>query len=97
MMLPAAALAYEAAAPQLLLRAWVHEAMRTVADCSKDHNTTDTVTRQASALHLTCNFFMLMPDRLYAVSADVVLCGVDNAGADDIQQAPWQHLCEHCS
>lgn len=53
MMLPAAALANEAAAPQLLLRAWVHEAMRTVADCSKDHNTTDAVTRQASALHLT--------------------------------------------
>ena len=49
MMLPDAALADEATAPQLLLRAWVHEAMRTLADRSTDPTTLDTVTRQVGA------------------------------------------------
>jgi hypothetical protein len=53
MMLPAAASADEVSAPQLLLRAWVHEAMRTVADRLPDPATMETVAQQVSAaLHL---------------------------------------------
>lgn len=49
MMLPAAALADEAAALQLLIRAWVHETMRTVADHSPGYTSLDTATRQVGA------------------------------------------------
>jgi hypothetical protein len=62
MMLPAAALADEAAAPQLLLRAWVHEAMRTVADRSPDHTTLDTATGQVGACLLVYKIHCAEPE-----------------------------------
>jgi hypothetical protein len=58
MMLPAAALTDCAAAPQLLLRAWVHEAMRTFADRLTRGDVRDAITQRVGVFCTPCNIYI---------------------------------------